>query len=375
MFNQNLCVALMMTLMLVLTGSAKTATVNKPPQTVVIQQGQSITLRAASTNGFTYQWLLNGFEIVNATKDFYVVSTPGIYQVMSFNSNSCVSELSDPVTVILVPALPIIASSQPNCSAPGSSRITNYIASHTYRFNPAGPSVGPAGLIDGMVIGTSYTVTASYSNSSSVVSAPFSNLPASTVPTAPTISGSATQPDCSLKTGSLLLSNLPAGEWTINPGAIKGNTATVLIKDLKPGVYNFSVTNSLGCQSPASANVVIVDPPCIACEIEHPIKIFNAVSPGVVDGMNDFFYIQGIDHVDCYPTNKVEIYNRWGVLVFERSQYRNDISTGFVGISEGRVTVQKREKLPAGTYYYILAYSDKNGKRKNLTGYLELKWN
>ncbi|MDX6187709.1 gliding motility-associated C-terminal domain-containing protein, partial [Flavobacterium sp. Fl-77] len=49
------------------------------------------------------------------------------------------------------------------------------------------------------------------------------------------------------------------------------------------------------------------------------IKIFNAVSING-DSMNERFYIQGIE---CYPDNTVQIYNRWGVLVFERDHYNN----------------------------------------------------
>jgi hypothetical protein len=48
-----------------------------------------------------FQWLKNGDKIPNATGDTYVVSGPGIYQVMSFNSNNCTSDLSDPVNVII----------------------------------------------------------------------------------------------------------------------------------------------------------------------------------------------------------------------------------------------------------------------------------
>ena len=40
-------------------------------------------------------------------------------------------------------------------------------------------------------------------------------------PAAPTV-GTITQPTCAVVTGSVVLSGLPAGNWTINPGAITG---------------------------------------------------------------------------------------------------------------------------------------------------------
>jgi hypothetical protein len=83
------------------------------------------------------------------------------------------------------------------------------------------------------------------------------------------------------------------------------------------------------------------------------------------------FTIRNIDDFDCYPTNTVEIYNRWGILVYETNQYDND-SRAFRGISEGRVTLNKGAELPTGTYFYILNYTTKEGEAKHKEGYLFL---
>ncbi len=97
------------------------------------------------------------------------------------------------------------------------------------------------------------------------------------------------------------------------------------------------------------------------------IKIFNAMSPNG-DAKNERFYIQGIE---CYPDNTVEIYNRWGVLVFERENYNNE-DRAFRGISEGRTTVKQSDGLPVGTYYYILKYKDSDSNAHQEAGYLYL---
>ncbi|PHS03738.1 MAG: hypothetical protein COA88_15190 [Kordia sp.] len=81
------------------------------------------------------------------------------------------------------------------------------------------------------------------------------------------------------------------------------------------------------------------------CEIET----FNAVSSDG-DGVNDEFILEGIA---CYPNNKLMIFNRWGVKVFERNDYANHM---FRGYSDGRITVARGEKLPTGTYFYVLEY-------------------
>jgi gliding motility-associated-like protein len=97
------------------------------------------------------------------------------------------------------------------------------------------------------------------------------------------------------------------------------------------------------------------------CEIE----VFNAVSPNG-DGVNDVFYIRGLE---CYPDNSVEIYNRWGGLVFERDHY-NNADRAFKGISEGKLTINQNRELPDGAYYYIFKYTDGSGNAHQKAGYL-----
>src|SRR5665647_420558 len=83
----------------------------------------------------------------------------------------------------------------------------------------------------------------------------------SSIPAA-TTTGIITQPTCSNATGSVVLTGLPVGNWTINPGAIAGTGATTTISALvASGTYNFTVTNDAGCTSVASANVVINSQP------------------------------------------------------------------------------------------------------------------
>jgi len=72
------------------------------------------------------------------------------------------------------------------------------------------------------------------------------------------------------------------------------------------------------------------------------------------------FFIDNIDDTVCYPENTVEIYNRWGVLVFETKNY-NNVSNVFDGTSKGRTTISQSSGLPTGTYYYILNYTSYDG--------------
>ncbi|PKP39801.1 MAG: hypothetical protein CVT96_11560, partial [Bacteroidetes bacterium HGW-Bacteroidetes-13] len=94
--------------------------------------------------------------------------------------------------------------------------------------------------------------------------------------------------------------------------------------------------------------------------------IYNGISDNG-DGSNDSFTIKGIER---FPDNLVEIYNRWGVKVFDTKGYGSPGGKVFTGISDGRSTLNKNEKLPEGTYFYVLKYKDGNNQNREKAGYL-----
>ncbi|MFD0700012.1 gliding motility-associated C-terminal domain-containing protein [Myroides pelagicus] len=107
--------------------------------------------------------------------------------------------------------------------------------------------------------------------------------------------------------------------------------------------------------------------------LDGDVVIYNLVSPNG-DDKNDYFII---DNIERFPNNNVEIYNRWGVKVYETDSY-NSRGNVFRGYSDGRVTVKKNEMLPTGTYYYIVnyEYKDQYGSRMiKKSGYLQLETN
>ncbi|NND95399.1 MAG: tandem-95 repeat protein, partial [Flavobacteriales bacterium] len=71
------------------------------------------------------------------------------------------------------------------------------------------------------------------------------------------------------------------------------------------------------------------------------------------DGVNEIWEMQGLQ---AYPNNQLLIFNRWGNKVFEAAPYLNDWrGDNQFGISIG-------DKLPDGTYYYILELNDEDGQ-------------
>lgn len=107
-----------------------------------------------------------------------------------------------------------------------------------------------------------------------------------------------------------------------------------------------------------------LDPDLGETTIEE-IDVINVITPNG-DGIHDVLNIKGIEN---YPNNTVRIYNRWGVMVFQTKSY-NTSGNVFDGTSQGRVTVDSDNKLPVGTYFYVIDYEDQGGNTKQLSGYI-----
>lgn len=92
--------------------------------------------------------------------------------------------------------------------------------------------------------------------------------------------------------------------------------------------------NEHGCSDTITMSVYILDN-----ELQFP----NVITPNG-DGINDFFEIK---NVHKYPNNLLQVYNRWGKLVFEMQNYDNSWDGG---------------NLADGSYFYIFRYLDKEFK-------------
>jgi len=111
--------------------------------------------------------------------------------------------------------------------------------------------------------------------------------------------------------------------------------------------------------------------------VSSGLTVLNAIS---ADGNNDNSYLRIIG-INEFPNNNLKIFNRWGVKVFEADNYTEpnpklgdelDDNRVFMGKSNGRATIKANEKLPTGTYFYILNYEN-NGQDESKAGYLYLQ--
>jgi gliding motility-associated-like protein len=132
-----------------------------------------------------------------------------------------------------------------------------------------------------------------------------------------------------------------------------GYTETRSLSD----ITNFEIT-----VTDAKTGCIAIDDVTVFVE-ENPdaiINIFNAISPNG-DGLNDNWIIDGIEK---FPDNEVLIFNRWGDKVRELLNYNNE---SVVWHGTGR----RDEKLPDGTYYYIV----KLNEIKSYSGWVQIRSN
>ncbi|MFD2568565.1 T9SS type B sorting domain-containing protein, partial [Pseudotenacibaculum haliotis] len=148
------------------------------------------------------------------------------------------------------------------------------------------------------------------------------------------------------------------GEWRIV--SLSGNGSATLSLEVKvneSGDYT-NITNIISADQPDSDSS---NNSASASTVPVCLTIYNEFSPNG-DGVNDFFVI---DCIDQYPNNTLEILNRWGNTVFKKRNYDNS----WDGTSTGRATINAGEKLPVGTYYYVL---DLGNGSKPKTGWIYL---
>jgi gliding motility-associated-like protein len=81
-----------------------------------------------------------------------------------------------------------------------------------------------------------------------------------------------------------------------------------------------------------------------------PPRVYNYVSANE-DGTNDFFFVEGLR--DIFLNFEIEIYNRWGVLIWTGNQNSED----WKGVATKGLRVGGNQ-VPDGTYYYVVYLND-----------------
>ena len=205
-------------------------------------------------------WIINPGSVSGSTSGITIAGlTTGTHNFTVTDASGCTSAQSADIVINVQPQLPSAPSvntTQPSCGSTGGTIVVTAPLG-PYEYSIDGGTYQTSVTFDGVASG-GHSITARRSTDNTCVSPATSVTidPQPTVPAAP-IPGTITQPTCTVPTGSVILNNLPAGNWTINPGSINGSGSTWTVSGLSSGSYNFTVTNSDGCMSLPSGNVVI----------------------------------------------------------------------------------------------------------------------
>jgi hypothetical protein len=237
-----------------------------------ITNSSGVEIGVAAVAGTAYSWNpttgLSSATVSNPTANPSVTTT---YTLTATGTNGCLA--TDQVTVTVNTSYPnpnaAGVDKTVNCTTPSVSigtaaeTDTNYSWSPTTGLsnaNDSNPSATPLLTITYTLTATN-TVSGCFTTDNVIVTAD------KTLPSPPT-TAAPTQPNCDITTGSVVLSGLPTGNWTITQNGtatttINGSGSAITINGLSTGNYTFTVTNASGCTSAASANVGINTQPLI----------------------------------------------------------------------------------------------------------------
>ena len=124
------------------------------------------------------------------------------------------------------------------------------------------------------------------------------------------------------------------------------------------GEYSVTVVDANGCVGSTSSYVTVTNN-------GDCLFIPNLVTPNL-DGLNDTWEINGIEK---YLNAEVEIYNRWGNLIYSVSPYNSPWNAT---VNKGATIDGKDGKVPVGTYFYIINLNE--GDYPPFKGYLEVEY-
>lgn len=288
------------------------------------------SVNASAINGsgdYTYEWVRE--NVMVSMEPNLRNAAPGIYELTAIDANGC--SITKQVTLTSPPRVNLNASTRDvSCNGARDGEVV-IIASggggSTLSYNW---SNGAQGARVSFLPKGEYEVTVTDDNDCSVSGSYTIDEPAplavevETVPANDGCNGSA----------SATVSGGTAPYTYQWEGGLSSEPAQ---SNLCPGEYNLIVRDANGCsnaETPALLDIKDRRFPCVESSV--------VITPDG-DGLNEVFLINCIEEL---RNNTVEIYNRWGQLVYERAMYDNTWN----GVTSNG------EELPDGPYYYIIEW-------------------
>lgn len=275
------------------------------------------------------------------------VSKKVTIRYVAYSGQTCARYIDNVITLLATPAIQFdalngVCKNVPAFQIKGAT-VTNRLAG-TGQFN--GPGVSPSGMFDPTLAAEGvntlrYTYTAGNGCSS---------YAEQTIEVYPVPVADAGPDKTVLEGGEVSLKpvsnvNYPVSYlWSPATWLNNNEIFSPLSSPKNDITYTLTVTSDKGCNS--SDNVLV--------KILRSPQVPNAFSPNG-DGIHDKWEIP---YLISYPGCTVDIFNRYGQLIFH--------TTGYDKPWDGTI---KGSPVPVGTYYYII--DPKNGKQK-MSGYVDV---
>jgi gliding motility-associated-like protein len=299
-------------------------------QDAAICLGAETTLNAPA-GASSYQWSFNGIPLT-ATTSALTVQETGLYSVTVTSVDDCIASDTIQVnaaanpTVSLGPDLEICPRTTTSLLADmGLVRYEWFLNNVPFGDNDAEMEVTEPGT---------YTILVTDTNGCEANDTLLLTQTNVLVVTA--------GPDTTITEGDSVTLFATGGgtyQWAADLELSCYDCANPIANPFETTTYQVIIRSEEGCESEVFFTVEVMEGSDLL------VDLVNFISPNG-DGKNDFLFFNGLEN---YQTSQLSIFNRWGVLLFNKINYQGD------GIYWE--ATYKGQPLPAGVYYYILRLS------------------
>jgi gliding motility-associated-like protein len=324
---------------LVVINPAVSPTVNITASATNICPGAKVSFAATVSGGgnsVSYEWLLNGNKVGTNSQlysDSGFANHDAISCIVSTNGTCVGGSFASNIIVLNVSAV----------LSPTFAGIGPYCQDTTAPLLPSTSTEGISGTWDPASISTAnvgsstytFTPTGSQCASTSQIVIVVNPLPGLTMgPGITIVSGTSTLLNVTV-TG-----DIKTYQWTPSIGLSDATIKDPVASPSSTTIYTLDITDDNNCKNNGSIKITVSGG-------TSKISVPNAFSPNG-DGINDIWSITGLS---AYPGATVDVFNRYGQLVFH-SENNNQAWDGTVN----------GKPVPVATYYYII--DPKNSEKK-----------
>ncbi len=290
------------------------------------------------TTGTWQELSSSGFLLDNLWNSSTVLS--GTYQFKYRVEGSCASfdESFITITINEIPQSPISSANSIVCESGNLELFATTVLNASYQWN------GPIGFtsIDQNPIITNVSTINNGIYSVKTLANGCESIPSSVEISVSLLPQFSIETSCinniSTLTATMLLDTFDATTAVYNWSNYFGYTSTTNPTNITGesiGIYTVTITNNLGCATTNTFNVLNT-----LCSIP------NGISPNG-DGNNDAFDLSGFSEIE-----KVKIFNRYGMVIFEQDNY----------VNQWKGQDYRGNLLPSGTYYYVVNFATSEAK-------------